>query len=206
MPLQSLEFSLLLSPVRLNPASRVLRYDRRSVGQSLLEESTHLGLTTRFLLPSDSCRFPFWREDGSVVYNCGWSSPAQSFSGPSRVGLVTIFYCLRFETFLFVASHNSQGYGRGIRPPRINYVSFHDPVRTTEKTNAWPVRLLLLFIRCHSNACSKTVVQQLPISRCQRNVLSEAPPSKQSYYGFQASCHNILTNRSKNQTIVVLNM
>jgi hypothetical protein len=35
----------------------VLCYDRRSVGQSLLEYSTHLGLTTRFLLLLDSCEF-----------------------------------------------------------------------------------------------------------------------------------------------------
>jgi hypothetical protein len=39
-----------------------------------------------------------WREDGSVVYNCCWSSPAQSFLGPSLAGLMTIFYCLGFET------------------------------------------------------------------------------------------------------------
>jgi hypothetical protein len=44
-------------------------YDRRSVGQSVLEWRTHLGLTTRFLLLSDSCRFvdvgrSLWREDG----------------------------------------------------------------------------------------------------------------------------------------------
>jgi hypothetical protein len=39
-----------------------------------------------------------WRENGSAIYNCGWASPAQSFSGPSPRGLVTIFYCLRFET------------------------------------------------------------------------------------------------------------
>jgi hypothetical protein len=32
-------------------------------------------------------------EDWSVVYNCCWSSPTQSFSGPSLLGLVTIFYC-----------------------------------------------------------------------------------------------------------------
>jgi hypothetical protein len=60
------------------------------------------GVTTRFLLLSDSCEFvdvgrSLWREDGSVVYNCCWT-PAQSFSGPSPVGLATIFYCLRFET------------------------------------------------------------------------------------------------------------
>jgi hypothetical protein len=32
------------------------------------------------------------------------------------MGLVTIIYCLRFETSLFVASYDSQGYGVGIRP------------------------------------------------------------------------------------------
>jgi hypothetical protein len=42
---------------------------------------------------------PLWHEDGSVVYNCYCHSPAQSFSGPSPVGLVDIFYCLTFETF-----------------------------------------------------------------------------------------------------------
>jgi hypothetical protein len=35
----------------------VLCYDRRSVGHCVLEWSTHLGLTTRFLLLSDSCGF-----------------------------------------------------------------------------------------------------------------------------------------------------
>jgi hypothetical protein len=54
--------------------------------------------------------------DGSVVYNCCWSSPVQSFSGPSPAGLATIFFCLRFETFLFVASYHSQGHGGGIWP------------------------------------------------------------------------------------------
>jgi hypothetical protein len=53
-------------------------------------------LKTRFLLLSGSCRFvdvehPLWREDGSVVYNCCWPLPAQSFSGPNPAGLMTIF-------------------------------------------------------------------------------------------------------------------
>jgi hypothetical protein len=39
-----------------------------------------------------------------------------SFSGPSPLGLATIFYCLRFETSLFIASYDSQGYGECIRP------------------------------------------------------------------------------------------
>jgi hypothetical protein len=93
-----------------------LCYDRRSAGQSVLEQSTHMELTIRFWLLSDSCGFvglgrPLWRKDGSAVYNCYWPSPAQSFSGPSPVGLVAIFYCLKFETSLFVASYDSQGHG-----------------------------------------------------------------------------------------------
>jgi hypothetical protein len=101
-------------------SSRVLCYDRQLVGQPLLEWSTHLGLTIKFLLLSDSCVFVdvgsfLWREDGSDVYNYCWPSPAQSFSGLSPLRLVAIFYCLRFETSLFVASYDSQGYGGGIR-------------------------------------------------------------------------------------------
>jgi hypothetical protein len=40
---------------------------------------------------------PLWRQDGSVIYNCCWPSPAQSFSGRSPARLIK-FYCLRFET------------------------------------------------------------------------------------------------------------
>jgi hypothetical protein len=61
------------------------------------------GAQDQFLLLSDSYGFvdagcPHRRMDGSVVYNCCWSSPAQSFSGPSPVGFMTIFHCLRFVT------------------------------------------------------------------------------------------------------------
>jgi hypothetical protein len=85
---------------------------------------------------------PLWREDGSVIYNCCWPSPAQLFSGPSPVRLMTTFYSLRFETphpggpgpriyipkeqggpvippgtvFHFFASYDSQGYGADTRP------------------------------------------------------------------------------------------
>jgi hypothetical protein len=80
----------------------------------------HMVLTTRFSLLSDDWRFvdmgrPLWREDGSVVYNCSRLLPVQTFSGPTPMGLMTIIYCLRFETSLFVASYDSQGYGGGIR-------------------------------------------------------------------------------------------
>jgi hypothetical protein len=64
-------------------------------------------LTVTFLIPWD---------DGSVFCMCHWPLPAQSFSGPSPLGLEPVFYCLRFETSLFVASYDSQGHGGGIRP------------------------------------------------------------------------------------------
>jgi hypothetical protein len=50
-----------------------------------------------------------------LIFLCYWLSPAQSFLGPSPFGLVTIFYCLRCESSLFVASYDSQGRGGGIR-------------------------------------------------------------------------------------------
>jgi hypothetical protein len=45
--------------------------------------STHLGTKTRILLLSDTSGFvhvarPLWREDGSVLYNYYWYSPAHS--------------------------------------------------------------------------------------------------------------------------------
>jgi hypothetical protein len=65
---------------------------------------------TRYLLLFDSYGLVF----------CGatscWPLPAQSFSGPSPLGLATIFYSLRFETSHFVPSYDSQGHGGGIRP------------------------------------------------------------------------------------------
>jgi hypothetical protein len=59
----------------------------------------------------DSMGHPLWLEDGSVFCMCCWPLPAQSFPGPSPLGLATVFYCLRFETSLFVASYDSQGHG-----------------------------------------------------------------------------------------------
>jgi hypothetical protein len=95
---------------------------RLTVGQSIsLGVEPRLGLMTRYLLLFDSYGLvfvgrPLWREDGSVFCICCWPSPAQSFSGPSPLDLATIFYCLSFETSLFVASYDSQGHGGGIRP------------------------------------------------------------------------------------------
>jgi hypothetical protein len=124
----------------------------------------HLGPKTRFFRVS--CGFvdvglPFCWKDGSVIYNCCWVSPEQSFSGPSPEGLMTIFYCLRFESppqpggpgphiyipqeqggpviTLFFASHDSQGYGGGIRTrPHarkvLTYLSLGSPYMTCSNT------------------------------------------------------------------------
>jgi hypothetical protein len=105
------DFCLLRAQFCYLPKSKSkLCYDWRSAGQSVLEKSTHLGLTTRSWLLSDSCGFvdlgrPLWREDGSVVCNCYWSSPAQSFLGPSPVGLVV---CLPGLGPHYIASGRTQ--------------------------------------------------------------------------------------------------
>jgi hypothetical protein len=131
-----------------------------SAGQSVLEQSTHLGLTTRSWLLSDSCGYvglgcPLSREDGSAVCNCYWPSPAESFSGPSPVGLAAIFYCLSFQTALFVASYDSQDHGGGIRPGlhtgertiRNTQIIYKYSVLTSEETHyisaTKPNRLML---------------------------------------------------------------
>jgi hypothetical protein len=74
-----------------------------------------MGLMTRNLLLFDSyCLVsvgrPLWQEDESAFCICCWPLLAQSFLSSSPLGLMTIFYCLRFETSLFVASCDSQGH------------------------------------------------------------------------------------------------
>jgi hypothetical protein len=67
-------------------------YDRRSVGQSISLSSPIWGLRPDFLYCQTPAGLLMWGalSDGSVVYIWWWSSPTQSFSGPSRVGLMTI--------------------------------------------------------------------------------------------------------------------
>jgi hypothetical protein len=62
-----------------------------------------------------SGRYPR-REDRSAAHNRCRASPALSLSGTSRAGPATTFHHLRFETYPFVASHDSQGNGGGTRP------------------------------------------------------------------------------------------
>jgi hypothetical protein len=78
-------------------------------------------------------RRSLWREDGSVVYNCCWPSPAQSFSGLSPVELATIFYCLTLEIFLFVTSYDSHGNGGCIWSPPSHGILWWFKVRVKVK-------------------------------------------------------------------------
>jgi hypothetical protein len=114
-----------------------LYQDRRSVGQSVLVSGTHLGPATNFSfslkLYLDSCVFVImgrllWREDGSVIYNCYWASPAKSFSSPCSERLMTKLYFLKFEIpllwsarfpYLLPGEHGSPRIS-----PSIRFVSF----------------------------------------------------------------------------------
>jgi hypothetical protein len=103
----NLSLSLMLRPTVSRPVCLGIKHPSGAYDQNLLlSEISGLVDMGRFL----------WWEDGSVVYNCCWPSPAHSFSGPSPVGLANVFYRLRFEKSLFVASYDSEGHGGGIRP------------------------------------------------------------------------------------------
>jgi hypothetical protein len=103
------------------------------------------------------------------VCNCSWSSAAQSFSGPSPVELVTIFYCLAFETSLLIASYDSQGYGGGIRPclhtaclsGKLLVCYYHRP--TAYGTPNSRVQFLILVVTvCLCSRCPGNVLEPLP--------------------------------------------
>jgi hypothetical protein len=134
-----------------------------------------------------------WREDGSVVYNCSWSSPVESFSGPSLIGLVMIFCCLRFENSLFVASYGSQGNGEGIRP-RLHtgvasnlsgkLLSFHNVPWTAYRTLNLRFVFLVSVVTDYVRVITGTCLAK-PLASTERS-------SWLHYPGFQESYHSIL--------------
>jgi hypothetical protein len=73
----------------------------------------------------------------AVVYNCCWPLPAQSFLGPSLVGLMTIFYCLRFESPPTWRARSPYLYPSGTRWSSYNprhWVPFLSPPTTRRAT------------------------------------------------------------------------
>jgi hypothetical protein len=94
---------------------------RLTVSQSVsLGVDPCLGLMTRCLLLFDSYGLIFVgalsNEWTGLAFLYAAGPCQQSFSCHSPLGLATIFYCLRFETSLFVASYDSQDHGGEIRP------------------------------------------------------------------------------------------
>jgi hypothetical protein len=176
-------------------------------------------LTTRFLLLSDNCWFVYvgrslWREDGSVVYSCSWPLPAQTFSGPTPMGLVTIIYCLRFETSLFVASCDSQGYGGGIRPRLHTGLWFsatwgphYIASGRSQQETPFPNNSSIVIEVCLPRRCIETVVLLLlPACTFPQELFTGSLPSNERLLGrhypgltgvisqFQPMCHTVVEN------------
>jgi hypothetical protein len=89
---------------------------------------------------------PLWREDRSVVYNCCWSQQRSHSRSPSPTGLMTIFYCLRFEIHP-VKARSLYLYPSGSESPRCiprHWASFSstpatrgDKRRINQQLNYW---------------------------------------------------------------------
>jgi hypothetical protein len=83
------------------------------------------------------CGAPSLTRGGSVIYNFWWSSPAQPFSSPSPAGLMTIFYCLWFETPWTSRARSSYLYPSGVGWPSYtprHLVHFSSPPTTRRAT------------------------------------------------------------------------
>jgi hypothetical protein len=72
-------------------------------------------ITVRQLMVCWCGALSLWREDGSVVYNCSWPLPVQTFSGSDSHGARDHNLLSQIRDFPFVATYVSQGYGGGIR-------------------------------------------------------------------------------------------
>jgi hypothetical protein len=77
------------------------------------------------------------QEDRSVFYICCWPSPAQSFWGPSSAVLITIFYCIRIQTFPTSRARSPYLYPPGTGWPSYtprHWVPFASPPTTRRAT------------------------------------------------------------------------
>jgi hypothetical protein len=107
-----------------------LRHDRRSVGQSVLVSSLHLGPKTRFLLLSDRCGFVdvrrlLWWKDGSCVTIAAGPRQRSHVS----IYLSTVLLLDLGHLFSFLILYRVGLLGQGISPSEGRYLhTGHDRI------------------------------------------------------------------------------
>jgi hypothetical protein len=103
------------------------------------------------------------------------------FLGCSPLGLTTVFYCLRFETSLFVASYNLQGHGGGIRP------RFHTGVSENSSMGTRATNLKCHFLRdrlCQLDGNILNITDILTSEcNCYHSAASNALPNNSQFHG-----------------------
>jgi hypothetical protein len=184
--LSLLEFriSLLLSRVRLTPASLSPSPTLRPT----VSRPVYLGIR-HSSEAYDQIFILVWQ---SLV--CWFGAPSLTRGRVCRLQLLLAFasavifgsfYCLKFETSLFVASYDSQGHGGGIRP-RLHTGHSCESItcpfmsRFGPQTEHTLERFLCCNLRicCHGNAClpircPATVYSALPGECAQRNIAQQ---------------------------------
>jgi hypothetical protein len=102
----------MLRPTVSRPVCLGIKHPSGAYDQIFFRSEYRIRLTVTVFIPWDALS----DERTGLSFVCV-AGPCQcSLSRPSPFGLATVFYCLRFETSLFVASYDSQGHGEGIRP------------------------------------------------------------------------------------------